>query len=52
MLFLLYYFFRQIWASRLNILANDEIIHNQFQSGEVFKKFVQENLDDIIKIQF
>jgi signal transduction histidine kinase len=42
----------QIWASRLNILAKDKIVHKQFQSGEVFKKFVQENLDDLNKIQF
>jgi signal transduction histidine kinase len=42
----------QIWASRLNIIANDKIIHKQFQSGEVFKKFVQEKLDDVNKIQF
>lgn len=41
-----------IWASQLNTLANEKIIHKHFHSGEIFKNFVQEKLDITSKIQF
>jgi signal transduction histidine kinase len=42
----------QIWSSRLQFIDGAKIIHKQFQSGLEFKKYVNENLNNLKNILF
>lgn len=42
----------QIWAKRIQLLNNDKIRHEKFQSGDVFKDFTRTHLTDINQTLF